>query len=205
MYSSTTRSIGIAVGIDLVVWVRQGHESIESACPPPLPRPMHMYVSVGRSAPVTDKREAALLVCSLPARRLDYIFRYFVCSCQIYKSSRHHTYSSAVNREACFVAGSGKYGMAGVTSLAAFPPLSVERNSRDAYTYMYMHTQALEKKQDALIAKMRALNGRQEDLTALVKQEIKRVCVSVSLRGESPRFICCCPCFCCLLLLLLLL
>ena len=48
------------------------------------------------------------------------------------------------------------------------------------------HAQALEKKQDALIAKMRVLNGRQEELTALVKQEIKRVRLQI-LRMSTCR------------------
>eukprot|EP00903_Cladosiphon_okamuranus_P017721 g16316.t1 len=60
--------------------------------------------------------------------------------------------------------------------------LEVEKEQLMLQAEKLQEKEAMEKKQDALIAKMRVLNGRQEELTALVKQEIKRVNADLFMR-----------------------
>eukprot|EP00752_Nemacystus_decipiens_P016556 g14798.t1 len=60
--------------------------------------------------------------------------------------------------------------------------LEVEKEQLMLQAEKLQEKEALEKKQDALISKMRVLNGRQEELTALVKQEIKRVNADLFMR-----------------------
>ena len=42
------------------------------------------------------------------------------------------------------------------------------------------HTQLLERRQDLLIASLRGLHGRDEELTAVVKREVKKVRLSIA-------------------------
>ncbi|CAM9203970.1 unnamed protein product [Scytosiphon promiscuus] len=60
--------------------------------------------------------------------------------------------------------------------------LEVEKEQLILQAEKLEEKEALEAKQDVLIGKLRALNGRQEELTGLVKQELKRVNADLFMR-----------------------